>query len=106
MSVHHTRMSTHLSGPPVHHTRAAGAASQKIRLIQLPGYPAGRIDQSYMTIGLREISPLRTIGSGILTKNAQVIAERQQLIQVAHGIIHPAHTGQGIYIPKSTYEEG
>src|SRR5580658_3035048 len=81
------------------------APLQKIRLVELPPDPAGRIDQSHMSIGLREISPLRSIRRGILTKDAQMVAKGQQLIQVADRIVDPAHTSQCIDIPECAHQE-
>ncbi len=58
-----------------------------------------------MAIGLREIAPLGSIGAYILTEDAEVVAEAQQLVEVFDGIIHPAHAGQCIHIPEGAYEE-
>src|SRR5258708_16914911 len=59
-----------------------------------------------MTIGLGEISALRSIGRGVLAKNAQVVAKGEQLIEVADRIIDPADTGQRIDIPERADKKG
>src|SRR6185437_11058104 len=58
-----------------------------------------------MRIGLREISPLRSVIDGVLAEDAQVVGKRQQLVEMPDGVVDTADTGQRIDIPEGANEK-
>src|ERR1700761_7977197 len=59
-----------------------------------------------MTIRLREVTPLRSVGGCVFTEDAQMVGEGKELLEIAHRIVHTAYTGQGVDIPESADQKG
>ena len=86
--------------------RASARRLFEVWPIELLIDPEGCIDQTYVTIRLRIVTPLRSIQADILAENTEVVGILKDAIEGADGIIHTPDTRQSIDIPECAYKEG
>src|SRR5687768_5786162 len=75
----------------------------KIRQVDLLRYPECCIDQTHMTIGLRVISPLRSVEANIFAKDSQMVGKGKDSIKSFSRVINTADTCKGINIPECAH---